>query len=177
MLTICNNILSLRMMISSSKTLFSVNSLGVIIFSFIKFIEVTLVHKIIQVSSVQVNKTSSAHCIMCYHLNSFRLSPLSHLCPSPPNPSVPFPSGFHHTAICVYMYVCVCMYAHTCMYSMYVYMACVYRHICHVCVWFLFCSVPSLIQPPKLPSPLTAVSLFYVSMPQFLFCASAYLIH
>ena len=175
MLTICNNILSLRMMISSSKTLFSVNSLGVITFSFIKFIEVTLVHKIIQVSSVQVNKTSSAPCIVCYHLNSFRLSPLSCLCPSPPNPSVPFPSAFHHTAVCVYMYIYV--YTHLHVWHACVYDICVYRHICHVCVWFLFCSVPSLIQPPNLPSPLTAVSLFHVSMPQFLFCASAYLIH
>ena len=172
MLTICNNILSLRIMISSSKTLFSVNSLSVIIFSLIKFIEVTLVHKIIQVSSVQVNKTSSAHCIMCYHLNSFRLSPLSHLCPSPPNPSVPFPSGFHHTAICVYMYVCVCMYAHThaCIACMCIWHVCIDIYAMCVCDFFFAQSLLSS-SPPNSP-PLWQLSVCFMYP-----CLSFYFVH
>ena len=68
---------------------------------FIGFLGVILVYNTIQVSVVQLNKTSSAHCIMypwpkaesfCLHLSS--------LCPPPPTP-IHFPSGYHSTLVCV----------------------------------------------------------------------------
>ena len=70
----------------------------------IEFIGVTLVHKAIQVSSVQVNKTSSAHCIVHptpqAKSHSIPILPLfAHL----HLPSTHFPSGYHHTVVSIYV--------------------------------------------------------------------------
>ena len=101
----------------------------------IEFIGVTLVHKTIQVSSVQLNKAKSSHGILCpspqaksLSIHIFSLFALLHLLPPP--------SGCHHSPHCC---LCVCIY--------------------------VFWLIPSFFYPaPHSPTALTAVSPFYVSM-------------
>ena len=101
-----------------------------------EFIGVTLVYKTIQVTSVQLNKTSSAHWVM-YHC------PKQSLFPSRISPPLPFPPRLHSLfplAITTLL-LCVCV-------------------ICFLANPFNFFHPVS---PP--PSPLPAVSMFHVSMP------------
>ena len=58
--------------------------------------------KTIQVSSTQLGKTSSAHGSMCPLPQAKYLSARFHRL-YPPSPSPPFPSGCHHTVVCVYV--------------------------------------------------------------------------
>lgn len=80
----------------------------------IEFIEMTLVHKIIQVSSVQLNKTASAHWTVCplpqaKFLSVPILPHLAHL----HLPPTPFPSGLWlspYSFLClkrIYTYICI----------------------------------------------------------------------
>ena len=70
----------------------------------------TLVHKITWILSVQLNKTSPAHCIVHPSPQAKSLSVpvfphFAHL----HLPLTPFPSGYPHILICVYvLYVCFC---------------------------------------------------------------------
>ena len=72
---------------------------------FTEFIGVILVHKTIQVSSAQLNKTSSAHCIVLP-------SPKAKELPIHPSfaylhlPATPSLTGYYHTVVCEY----VCVY-------------------------------------------------------------------
>ena len=68
---------------------------------FKKFIGVTLVHKTIQVSSVQLSKTSSARCIVRRLPTASPFStPFMPPLPSSTSPSA-FPSDYHHAVVCV----------------------------------------------------------------------------
>ena len=89
----------------------------------IEFIGMTLVNRTTQVSSVRPNKTSSAYCIVhlppkVKSLFAPTYPPFAHFHLTTP----PFPSSYHHTAICVYVsYMYMCIYTHTYM--------CMYTHI------------------------------------------------
>ena len=125
-----------------------------------EFIGVTLVHKTIQVSSVQLNKTSSAQCIMHPLLKVKFLSiPIypPHSLPSSTSPYPPFPLAITVLlSVCVsYMCVCVCFIYVTCAcVHIYMYM-CVYTYHKHAYTFTFF--YPTL-------SPLTAFRLFYASV-------------
>ena len=68
----------------------------------IEFIVVTLVHRTIQVSRVQLNKASSSHCITCPPPQAKSLSvPISFPLPTSTQIPLPFPSCYHHTVVCV----------------------------------------------------------------------------
>lgn len=60
-----------------------------------EFIGMTFVCKTIQVSSVQVNKISSSHCIVHQLPQDKSLSPTS------TNSHLPFPSAYQYTVFCV----------------------------------------------------------------------------
>lgn len=78
------------------------------LFIFIEFIKVILVHKAIQFSSVQLNKTSCTHCIVhpSPQVKSLSVPIYPPLWPPPP-PQPPFPFGFHYTAVSIcYIYSC-----------------------------------------------------------------------
>ena len=121
------------------------------VFMYYLFIGMTLIHKTIQVSSVQVNKTLSLHCIMHPSPRAKSLSiriPL--LCPPPPRPDPPFPRVITTllSCLCVCVYVCIHMYIHT---HTYIYTQ---KHICKY-IWGFFCLIPSasfILPPTSLPS-------------------------
>ena len=113
---------------------------------FIEFISMTLVNKSIQVSSVQVNKTSSAHCIVRSLPQIRSLSvpiypPFVHFhLPHPPSLSL-----YRCPGLCV-IYILLCLIPS-----------------------------PFFISSPT-PSPVIAVNLSYVSMLLFLFCLLNYFV-
>ena len=78
----------------------------------------TLVHKTIQVSSVQLNKTSSAHCVCRVLVGPSKVSFCPHFDPLWPPPLSPhlhpsFPSYHHHTV--VWVSVSCIYYAYACL--------------------------------------------------------------
>ena len=107
----------------------------------IEFIGVTLVCKTIQVSSVQLNKTLSTHCIV-HPSPSPKVQSLSIPTPALPTSTCPTPLSLWPLPHC---FLCLCIMS------------------IHV-----FCLIPYLLSSsPKTPL-LTVVSLFRVSMPLFL---------
>ena len=114
-----------------------------ILYFLIEFIGVTLVHNTIQFSSVQLNKTS-AHCIvhpLPQAKQSLFLSPFI-----PPLPTS-FPSGYHHTVVCVYVKIYIYIYS--------------------------FCLIPlaSFIQPPN------TLPLWQLSFCSMYLCLCSYFFH
>ena len=115
-----------------------------IVLIFIEFIGVTLVNKLIQVSSVQFSNTSFVYCIVC---SSPKVkSPFLTIDHPPPLYSlllsrIPFLSGNRHAVVCVYE------------------------------VGFLFFLIPSHISPPSTLSLLSPVNLLSVSVSLFPFCS------
>ena len=102
----------------------------------IEFIGLTLVHKTIQVSSVQLNKTSSVHCIVCPSPHAKSLSVL--FCPTQPTSTYPPPFPLPITTLLSASVYCMGV--------------------------FFFFANRSFIQSST-PPALTAVSTFHVSMP------------
>ena len=70
-----------------------------IYFLLIEFIELTLICKVIQVSSVQPNKASSAQCIICLSLPEVSFHPHVPLLRPPSLSPLPHPSGYRHTVV------------------------------------------------------------------------------
>ena len=119
-----------------------------------KFIRVTLVNKIIYVSGDN-SIIHHLYIVLCVpHLeSSFLPSPFILLIPSSTSPTL-FPSGNHHTV------------------SMSI------RFLLGFFGFFFFCWNPSLFSPSlPLPSPLTVVSMFSISMSLFLFCLWVYFVY
>ena len=123
----------------------------------------TLVYKTMQVSSVQLNKTPSAHCIGCPSPKAQSLS--SHfpcLCPPPPpHPLSLWPLAHCCLCLCDYIYVIV-IYMSLC--DIYVYIwerdICMYRERERERERERFCLIPSpaFIQLPNSP-PLRQLSV------------------
>ena len=109
----------------------------------IAFIRVTLVTKIVQVSGVQIYHTSSVYCIVCSA------------------PKVRFSSVTIHppfTLCCLPQPPLPLVMIILFFYELFFFFL-----LLSPCTFFM--------QPPKLPSSLTAVSLFFVSVSLFLFCS------
>ena len=79
--------------------------IGLMFVFFIEYIGVTLVNKTIQVSSVQLNTTSSAPCIVL-SLPKVKSLPVTFCHPFALFPFLPtlFPSSNHHTLVCVCLF-------------------------------------------------------------------------
>ena len=80
----------------------------ILFYNFIQFIEVTLVNKIMQVSSVQPYNTSYVYCIV-HSVPKSSLLPSPFIPPFPfsTSPYPPFPSGNHYIVVCVFLLVCL----------------------------------------------------------------------
>lgn len=131
-----------------------------------EFPGVTLVNKTIWVSDVQLNKTSSTYIM---HSPSIAESLSVPIYPSFTHhhlPQTPFPSGYHHNVICVcvsHIHINVCV--------------CVYLSIIYLSILSIYLNPFTFSPPDPTHYPLTAVSLFCVSMLLFLRCLFNYFVY